>query len=89
MIARAVGADLLAEFPQHRRAWVLVRVDAALRQLPAAGRSLRARQIGATRDQHPAVAANSTAPTLRRYGSAVGSATPPWSAASPGGDRGR
>ncbi len=51
----AVGADLLGQFAQHGRARILVRIDAALRQLPAARRALRVRQIGAAGDEHAAV----------------------------------
>ena len=48
----AVGADLLRQFAQHGGARVLAGIDAALRQLPAAGRTLGVRHIGAAGDEH-------------------------------------
>ena len=51
----AIGADLLRQFAQHRGARVLVRIDAALRQLPAAGRAFGVRQVGTAGDEHAAV----------------------------------
>src|SRR5438309_858379 len=54
--AGAGGADLLLEFAEHGDPGILVRVDAALGELPAAGRALRVGQVGAAGDEDAAFA---------------------------------
>ena len=45
-------ADLFFQFAQHGGPGILTLIDAALRQLPAPGRSLGVRHIGAAGDEH-------------------------------------
>ena len=66
----AIRADLLRQLAQHSRARVLVRIDAALRQLPAAGCAFRVRQIGAPGNQNQAIPVEhrrADIPTIRQH----------------------
>ena len=73
MISASIGADLLRQLAQHGGARILVRIDAALRQLPSAGRALGVRQIGPPGDEH-AARAGRTAP--RRHCADTAAARP-------------